>query len=136
MCCRPILHLPDWTKVFVLRTDASDRGVGAVLLQEVEGILKPIIYESRKLSSAEVNYATIEKECLAIVWATGRLYFYLYGRHFVIETDHQPLSYLHRMKTSNGRLTRWSLQLQQFSFTVRVIAGKENVGADFLSRAT
>ena len=81
-----ILH---WTDIlrqgqgteFVLHTDASDRGVGAVLLQG-EGLRKTIIYESRKPSGADVNYTTSQKECLTVVWATVRLYFNLYGRHF------------------------------------------------------
>jgi hypothetical protein len=52
----------------------------------------------------------------------------------VIETDHQPLQYLQKSKTENGRLMRWAIQLQQYSFTIRVIPGRDNVGADFLSR--
>ena len=134
LCQAPILKLPDWTKEFVVRTDASDRGLGAVLLQEEDKHLKPILYISRKLNDTETRYATVEKECLAVVWALGKLYVYLYGRPFVLETDHRPLKYLDTMKASNGRLTRWALQLQSFSFRVRIIPGKDNVGADFLSR--
>ena len=87
----PILHLPDCTKSFVLRTDASDVGLGAVLMQEHEGKLFPVSYASRKLSPRERRYSTIERECLAIVWAIGRFCIYLYGREFLLQTDHQPL---------------------------------------------
>ena len=132
----PIVRLPDKSKTYTLRTDASDKGLGAVLLQENEGILQPIAYASKKLSKAESSYATIEKECLAVIWAIKKFEAYLYGTTFVLETDHQPLQYLKRNKTTNGRLMRWAILLQDHDFTVRVIPGKDNIGADFLSRST
>ena len=128
--------MPDVEQPFVLRTDASDKGIGAVLMQEREGSLRPIAYASKKLLGAETRYAIIEKECLAIVWAIKKFEPYLYGNHFTIETDHQPLQYLKRTKTENGRLMRWAIRLQQYSFTVKVIKGKENIGADYLSRTS
>ncbi|XP_076461701.1 uncharacterized protein LOC143294155 [Babylonia areolata] len=88
---RPVLQLPDLSCQFVLRTDASDRGLGAVLLQEKEGVLHPVAFASRKLSGTESHYSTIEKECLAVVWATDKFQQFLYGQQFVLETDHQPL---------------------------------------------
>ena len=103
-------------------------------MQEFEGKLHPIAYQSRKLLDAETRYATVEKECLASVWGIQKFERYLYGRHFILETGHQPLKCLQKQPT-NPRLTRWALQLQPYSFTVRVIAGKDNHGADFLSRA-
>ncbi|XP_070184094.1 uncharacterized protein [Littorina saxatilis] len=132
---KPILILPDNSKQYVLRTDASNEALGAVLLQEQGGNLHPVAYASKKLNSAERNYSTIEKECLGVVWGVKRFEQYLYAEQFVIETDHQPLQYLQKSKTENGRLMRWALQLQQHSFTLKVIPGKDNVGADFLSRA-
>ena len=60
---------------------------------------------------------------------------YLYGREFILETDHQPLLYLNRAKVSNPRIMRWALALQPYRFTVRAIKGSDNLGADFLSRA-
>jgi hypothetical protein len=80
------------------------------------------------------NYPIIEKECLAIVWGIHRFEQYLYGREFTIQTDHSPLRYLDSMKSTSGRLTRWALQLQPFNYAVQVIPGKDNLGADFLSR--
>ena len=130
----PVMKLPDLGRPFVLRTDASDTGLGAVLLQEQEGELYPVAYASKKLAGAEQRYAAVEKECLAIVWAVGKFELYLYGQEFTLETDHQSLQYLHRVKVSNGRLMRWSLLLQPFQFQVRHIKGCENLFADFLSR--
>ena len=134
ICKKPILRMPDEKKEFVLRTDASNVSIGAVLMQEFDGKLHPIAYQSRKLVNAELRYATVEKECLASVWGIQKFERYLYGRHFILETDHQPLKCLQR-QPSNPRLTRWALQLQPYSFTIRVIAGKDNHGADYLSRA-
>ena len=134
LCENPVLRMPDYEKPFVLRTDASDRGIGAVLLQEHKGRLHPIAYQSRKLQNAELNYSVVEKECLATVWGVQKFERYLYGKHFVLETDHQPLKFLQR-NPSNPRLMRWSLQLQPYDFHVRVIPGKDNHGADYLSRA-
>ncbi|KAL8625691.1 hypothetical protein ACOMHN_043966 [Nucella lapillus] len=119
---------------YMLRTDASDKGIGAVLLQERDGDLRPVAYSSKKLNNAEQNYSTIEKECLGVVWAIKKFEPYLYGSHFILETDHRPLEYLKRAKTDNGRLMRWALQLQQHTFTLRVIPGVENIGADYMSR--
>jgi archaeosine-15-forming tRNA-guanine transglycosylase len=134
LCEKPVMCIPDVERPFVLRTDASDRGIGAVLMQEQGHGLQPIAYASKKLSSAENHYATIEKECLAVVWGIKKFQPYLFGTSFVLETDHQPLLYLRKAKTENGRLMRWAIQLQQYDFTVKVIPGKDNVGADYLSR--
>ncbi|XP_037804895.1 uncharacterized protein LOC119599226 [Penaeus monodon] len=132
----PILTLPDYEKIFYLRTDASDTGLGAVLLQKVDGFLMPIAYASRKLSDSEGRYAVIEREALAIVWAIKKFWCYLYGREFVLQTDQQPLTYIRNMKNSNGRLMRWSLALQSYAFTIEYIKGQDNVGADILSRCS
>ena len=131
----PILALPDYSKVFYLRTDASDTGLGAVLLQSHDGVLKPIAYASRSLLDREKRYAVIEKECLSIVWAVEKFKTYLYGKDFVLQTDQQPLTYLRNMRNGNNKLMRWSLSLQPYSFTLDYIKGSDNVGADFLSRS-
>lgn len=130
----PILLSPNPEKEFVLRTDASEASLGAVLLQEKEGMLHPVAYASRKLTNSEKNFATVEKECLALVWAVGRFKLFLYGRTFRVQTDHQPLEFLNKARLTNSRVMRWSMALQDHSFNVEYIKGRDNVGADFLSR--
>ena len=132
----PVLRLPDFSKLFMLQTDASDNGIGAVLYQQFEDGKFPISYISRKLLPREKAYAVIEKECLALVWAVKKFQSYLYGVEFVVETDHQPLVYINRTKHDNSRIMRWALSLQPYRFTIRSIKGQDNVGADFLSRST
>jgi glycerophosphoryl diester phosphodiesterase len=130
----PILRLPDVSKPFVLRTDASDVALGAVLLQEFDGRLFPVSYASRKLLGRERSYSAIEKECLAVVWAVRKYLQYLYGVEFVLQTDHQPLVYINNAKFENNRVMRWAMYLQNFRIKVEAIKGKDNVGADYLSR--
>ena len=131
---KPILQLPDMGKGFVLRTDASDVGVGAALLQDAGGKLFPVAFASKKLLPREQKYSTIEKECLAIVWGVKKFSLYLYGKQFVLQTDHNPLQYLNTAKFDCPRVMRWILFLQSYSFSVEHIKGSENVEADFLSR--
>ena len=130
----PILRLPDPEKTFVLRTDALDYGIGAVLIQEHEGKLFLICYASKKLSDAEGYYSTIEKECLAVVWVIKRFHVYLYGVRFVLQTDHEPLKYMNRAKFTNHRLMRWAMFLQSYNMKVEAMKGSDIVEADYLSR--
>lgn len=130
----PILKLPDLDDDFILRTDASDFGLGAVLLQEQNGEKMPVAYACRKLLPMERNYYVIEKECLAVVWGVSKFHRYVYGKEFILETDHQPLTYLNKAKMANARLMRWALALQPYRMRIMAIPGRENVGADYLSR--
>lgn len=132
---RPILRLPDMTKDFILRTDASDQGVGAVLMQECCNQLFPISFASKKFADREKRYSIMEKECLALVWAVKKFQVYLYGRTFTLQTDHQPLVYLDKCKVENARIMRWALFLTSYPMHIEAIKGVENVGADFMSRA-
>ena len=134
MSSAPILRLPDLKKPFIVRTDASGTGIGAVLLQEYDGKSFPIMYLSRKLKVRETKYATVELECLAIVWAVGKLKQYLYGTQFILETDHKSLIWLNTAKMTNNRIMRWALSLQPYRFVCHSIRGVDNVGADLLSR--
>ena len=105
----PILRLPVFQegKPFVLRTDASDIGLGAVVLQDFEGEGRlPIAYASKKLLPWERNYSVIEKECLGIIWGVEKFRKYLYGVEFLLETDHKPLSYMQTAKVLNSRIMR------------------------------
>ncbi|XP_066509706.1 uncharacterized protein [Hoplias malabaricus] len=134
LCQEPVLASPDFSKPFIVQTDASGTGLGAVLLQGEDDERKPILYISRKLFPRETNYSTIEKEALAIKWALDSLKYYLLGHDFVLETDHKALQWIQRMKDSNARITRWYLSLQPYRFTIRYRKGTHNVTADYLSR--
>uniref|UniRef100_A0A669FBS4 Gypsy retrotransposon integrase-like protein 1 n=1 Tax=Oreochromis niloticus TaxID=8128 RepID=A0A669FBS4_ORENI len=130
----PVLHSPDFTKDFTLQTDASERGLGAVLLQGPPEDRHPVAYISRKLLPRESRYATVEKEALVIKWALDSFKYYLLGREFILQTDHKALQWLERMKDTNGRITRWYLAMQPYRFKVHYIPGKDNTTADYLSR--
>ncbi|XP_044860022.1 uncharacterized protein LOC123363206 [Mauremys mutica] len=96
LCQEPVLYSPDFDKPFILQTDASKTGVGAVLSQDMEGGDHPVIYLSRKLFPRERNYSVIEKEALAVKWACDALRFFLLGAPFTLVTDHAPLQWLMR----------------------------------------
>ena len=130
----PILKLPDFSKPFILRMDVSDTGLGAVLLQEFDEKPFPVWYASRKLSKWQQGYATVEKECLAVVWGVQKFQKYLYGKEFVAETDHQPVRFLQKAQLKNSRVLRWAMALQPYRYQVKYIPGRENEGADYLSR--
>lgn len=130
----PILQYPDFTKDFILTTDASNFAIGAVLSQGTIGSDKPIAYASRTLNTSEINYSTIEKELLAIVWATKYFRPYLFGRKFKVVTDHKPLQWVMSLKEPGSRLTRWRLKLSEYNFTAVYKQGKNNTNADALSR--
>lgn len=131
----PVCVLPNFNKPFILRTDASDYGLGALLMQDQGEGLRIVACASKKLKGAELNYSTVEKECYALVWGVKRFSPYLHGAAFVVQSDHQPLEFLQGMKATNRRLMRWALQLQPYSISIQAIPGTENVGADYLSRA-
>ena len=110
--------------------------MGAVLSQRNDdGIEHPVGYFSRKLLPREERYSTVEKECLAIKQATSAFRVYLLGNPFVIQTDHRSLQWLDKLKDTNSHLTRWSLALQPYNYTVEYRPGKGNGNADALSRA-
>lgn len=134
MASPPVLRLPDIGKVFVLRTDASDYAVGAVLMQEHEGRMMPVAYYSKKLTKAEKNYSTTEKEALAVVRAIKEWWFYLDGRRFVVETDHSALRSVLKAKEPSGRIARWVMRLAELDFEVRHRPGRLMELPDMLSR--
>ena len=117
-------------KTFVVRTDASGVGLGAILMQYFEDEPFPIAYASRKLSDVERRYSTIERECLAIIFGVTKFRYYLVGKEFVLEVDHQPLTYLNNFKGNNSRIMRWALCLQAYNYRISYIKGSENIGAD------
>lgn len=126
---------PDFTQEFYLQTDASNKAIGALLLQKNNETNKlMLIYAwSRVLSPCETNYSTTDKELCAIVKSVEHFRHYLLGKKFKLLTDHRSLEYLWNSKNLNSRLTRWSLTLQEYDFSVHYIPGETN-GADGVSR--
>lgn len=132
---KPILQRPDFNKSFIVTTDASNYAIGAVLSQNNNNSIDlPICYASRTLNKSEINYSTIEKELLAIVWACKMFRPYLYGNKFILRTDHRPLQWLFSLKDPQSKLVRWRLKLEEFDYTIQYVKGKTNYVADALSR--
>ena len=131
----PILAFPDYSKPFLLDTDASDMGIGAVLSQvHSDGLEHVIAYGSRCLSKPERRYCTTRKELLAVVFFTKHFRAYLLGRSFKLRTDHGSLQWLFNFKEPEGQLARWMEQLQEFTFTTVHRQGRKHTNADALSR--
>ena len=133
----PVLSAPQFEKPFKIMIDASDVGVGAVLLQTDErGLEHPVCYYSKKLNKHQQRYSTIEKEGLGLVLALQQFEVYINsGKHEIeVFTDHNPLTFLGRMKNNNQRILRWSLLLQEYNIVIKHVPGRENVIADALSR--
>ena len=130
----PIFKLPDHSMPFILQTDASNCGLGAAFMQQHNERQYPVAYASKKLAPAETKYSMLEKECLCIVWGTTKFRLYLAGKQFILQTDHQPLAYINKIKYQNDRMMRWALSLQGYDYTVQDIPEKKNVAADYLSR--
>ena len=129
----PVLRTPDFDLEFIVTTDASDYAIGQVLSQDDGHGSRPVAYESRKLTPAELNYPIHEKELLAIVHALKIWRVYLEGHHFKIITDHRSLVYFNTQPTLSRRQARWNELLQEYDFEIIHKPGKTNVVADALS---
>jgi hypothetical protein len=130
----PILRIADYNKPFYIFTDASNVAVSSVLTQcDDQGLYHPISFLSHKLNLAQSRYSTIEKEALAIVLAVRSFRSYI-SCGTIIYTDHEPLSFINKMSTTNNRILRWSLELEPYELVVKHIKGTNNCFADFLSR--
>ena len=131
----PILSYPDFELPFILYTDASGTGLGAVLSQkQKDGKEHVISYASRSLNTHEQNYPVTDQECLAIVWALKKFSHYLELQHFTVVTDHAALKWMKTSKLPKGRRARWMMEIQQYKFDVQHRPGKANANADALSR--
>jgi hypothetical protein len=130
----------DPEKPLVVACDASPYGVGAVLAHEMpDGSERPVAYASRTLTSAEKNYSQLDKEALAVVFATKKFHLYLYGQHFTVYSDHKPLLGLFGPtkavpQMASARMQRWILTMATYEYDLKYRPGSQNANADGLSR--
>ncbi|KAJ1184471.1 hypothetical protein NDU88_001277 [Pleurodeles waltl] len=135
MCTAPVLKAPDYSQEFIVQTDASEHGIGAVLAQlNEEGSDQPVVFISRRLLPREQRWSAIEREAFAVIWVLKKLRPYLFGTHFRVQTDHRPLRWLMQMGGENPKLLRWSISLQGIDFTMEHRPGVDHANADGLSR--
>ncbi|CAC5391313.1 unnamed protein product [Mytilus coruscus] len=115
--------------------DASPVGLGAILSQkQSDGNFRPVTFASRTLTDVEQRYSQTEREALAVVWGCERFHLYLYGKEFILVTDHKPLEVIYSPKSKPpARIERWAMRLQPYTFKVKYKPGPQNA-ADCLSR--
>lgn len=130
----PILCYPNFNKEFIVTVDASKDGCGAVLSQQYGDKDLPIQYASKTFSRADKNKSTPIQECLAIYFALTQFRPYIYGKRFLVRTDHKSLIYLFSHKNPSPKLTRIRLEMEDYDFIIEHIKGRDNVAADALSR--
>ena len=130
----PILTFPDFEKPFVIACDASDFGIGAVLLQKGKKRLMPISYASKLFSETEKRYSVTEREALGVVWSLKKFRDICLGYQVQILTDHKPVLDLFKCRNLSGKLARWFLHVQEFNPSLSYIPGSKNNIADALSR--
>ena len=134
-----MLGHPDFEKRFFMACDASDYAYGAVLFQYADEKTKEVIpleFMSRQFHGAQLNWATADQECYAVLQGIKKWHKFFIGAEFTVFTDHKNLEFLFSNlgEISNKRLHRWVLFLQQYRFVCRHLAGEDNVPADYLSR--
>ena len=132
----PIARAPNWKLPFEVMCDARDLAIGVVLEQREKGKPYVVYYASKTLNEAQMNYTTIEKELLAVVYALDKFRAYLVGSDIIILTNHLALKYLLIKQNAKARLIRWVLLLQEFNLQIKDKKGVKNVVADHLSRLT
>lgn len=132
MCSLNVLRYFDPKAPSVVQTDASLKGLGAVLLQNGQ----PVLYASKALTETERNYSNIEREALGVVWGLERFHYFIYGKHCTVETDHKPLESIFKKKLSTcpPRLQRFVLRALTYDVTVKYVKGSDVPIADALSR--
>src|SRR5436190_11434058 len=130
----PILSFPDFSKPFILTTDASNYAISSVLSQVQDNVEKPLAYASKTFNNHEQNYSTVEKELKSIVFSVQNFRSYLYGTKFTIRTDHRPLIWLYNMRNGNQKVMRWKIELSEYNFDIEYLPGRTNKIADYLSR--
>ena len=122
----------DGSQPVTIQVDASQRGLGATLIQE-NG---PVEYHSKILTDTETWYSNIEREMLAVVYGLEKFHYYTYGCHVVIETDHKPLEAIFKkhLSTSPPWIARMMLRIQKYNVNIKYVPGKNVPMADALSR--
>ena len=132
----PILIYPDFSKPFYIACDASNVGLGAVLLQKGNGRLLPVAYASRTLNQVERRYSVTERESLAVVCALKKFCYLVLGFQVMVITDHKTILDLFRKRafTNNAKFNRYFLSILEYSPSFRYVPGRFNVIADGLSR--
>lgn len=130
LCTALVLAMPDFSKPFVLETDACNKGMGAVLMQEG----RPLSYLSKAFNSKNVGFSVYEKELLALVMTVTKWKHYLMGNHFIIKTDHQALKYLLEQQLDTALQYKWMARLLGMDYEIHYKKGVENIAADALSR--
>lgn len=133
----PILANPDFSLPFEIESDASDNAVGAALVQKVDGETKIVAYFSKKLSSTQKRYASVEKECLGVLLAIQHFRHFVEGSRFKVVTDARSLLWLFTIgvESGNSKLLRWALKIQSYDIELEYRKGKNNITADCLSRS-
>lgn len=133
----PILTNPDFSCPFIIESDASDNAVGAALVQKIDGVTRVVAYFSKKLSSTQRKYASVEKECLGVLMAIEHFRHFVEGTKFKVVTDARSLLWLFTIgiESGNSKLLRWALKLQSYDIELEYRKGKLNVTADCLSRS-
>ncbi|KAI9194169.1 hypothetical protein LWI28_003688 [Acer negundo] len=126
----PVLQLPDFSIPFIVECDASGVGLGAILTQHS----RPIAFYREALKGSALALSAYEKEMLAIVKAIRKWRPYLLGRPFVIQTDQQSLKFLLEQRITTPAQTRWLPKIMGYDYSIQYKRGKENNGADALSR--
>ena len=137
LCDAPVLAYPRFgpSEEFVIETDASTVGLGAVLAQkQPDGTVHPIAYASRSLQPAERNYGISELETLGLVWAVKHFRPYILGYPCTVYTDHAACLSLLSSRNPSTKLARWALTIQEMNLTIKHRSGKKNANADALSR--
>ncbi|XP_057424795.1 uncharacterized protein LOC130718278 [Lotus japonicus] len=130
MTTLPMLAVPDFTKPFVLETDASGTGLGAVLLQEG----RPLAFWSTTLSDRNQRKSVYDRELMAVVKVVQKWRHYLLGHHFIIRTDQKSLKFLADQRMLGEEQFKWVSKLAGFDFDIQYKPGKDNSAADALSR--
>jgi hypothetical protein len=130
----PILCHPEFSNTFILDTDASNKAIGGVLSQIIDGDERVIAYASRTLSKTERRNCVTRKELLAVVQFIKHFRHFLYGRQFLIRTDHSSLQWLLRFKNPEGQLARWLEVISLYNMVIKHRPGVQHRNVDALSR--